>query len=195
MKYRQKIDKEASDQLERILGTFPKAWGCTEEHGGKGNYRFNGFADSDDAYVAYDAKKQLLGGVYSLVFSLTRENIITDAEGEVLLHYKGHMLKGEAYFAAKKRSEGTLSEKLNGQKELIKLLSELDLLSMTVSVSKGTLNVKLSPLGGAFTYTVFPPMKYGSLLPDTHLERIRQALMIFAAEFPKADVRQAAGAE
>ena len=149
MKYRQKIDKAASDQLERILGTFPKSWMLNSEKSQDGEYCFDGFADSDSVSLGYDAKKQLLGGVYSLVFNLTRENILWDGKGEARLCYKGRMIKGDAYFTAGK-SDPSLSAWLNTQSKLVRLLSELDLLSMYVSVKNEVLQVRLAPLGGAF---------------------------------------------
>lgn len=194
MKLRQKIDKAASDQLERILGTFPAAWGRKSDRTPDGKFRFDGFSDRCDVHVAYDAKKQLLGGVYSLVFSFKSTEIRWDGEGKAELRYKGRMLKGDAYFKPGKTGDA-LSVLLNSQKKLIRLLSELDLLNASVSVTGGAIDVSLSPLGGAYTYTVFPPMKYGALLPDKDIERIRKVLVIFAGLFSHADMQAAAGAE
>ena len=194
MKLRQKIDKAASDQLERILSAFPSSWGEMSERTTEGKFRFDGFLGTSDVQVAYDAKKQLLGGVYSLEFSLSNENVGWDGEGKAELRYKGRMLKGDAYFKPGKTGNA-LSVLLNSNCELIRLLSELDLLYAKVSVTEGMLKVTLSPLGGAYTYTVFPPMKYGAMLPDKDIERIRRVLVIFADLFTHADIQAAAGAE
>ncbi len=194
MKLRQKIDKAASDQLERILTTFPKSWGTADRGDDLMEYRFDSFSDGAEMAVAYDAKKQLLGGVFSLVFTLGCANTSGVESGKAKLQYKGSFIKGDAFFSAGKKSDSLLAEALNSYPDLMKILSELDLLSMNVSADNGTLKVELSPLGGAYTYTIFPPMKYGGLLPDTDLERIRQVLNIFAAGFSD-NARRVAGAE
>jgi hypothetical protein len=144
--------------------------------------------------VEYEAKKQLLGGIYSLVFSGEKGNISLDETDEAELFYKGRFVKGEAYFKSENPS-GKLCEILNGDRELVELISALDLLYLKVSCHENQLSLSLSPLGGAYTYTVFPPMKYGGILPRENMDSIIKVINKIAASFKAEPDKLAAGAE
>jgi hypothetical protein len=135
-----------------------------------------------------------LGGVYSLVFSGVRYNILMDETEETELFYHGRFVKGKAYFKSAKGGGG-LSEVLNSDEELIELLSALDLLFLRVSCHENQLSLSLSPLGGAYTYTVFPPMKYGGILPRENVDSIIKVITKIAAAFELKPNKLAAGAE
>ena len=64
---------------------------------------------------------------------------------------------------------------------------------MKVSCRDSRLTYSLSPLGGAYTYTVFPPMKYGGVLPRGDIEAIGRVMKLIADSF--ARIEMAAGAE
>lgn len=193
MKIRQKIDREAEKQLDSMVKLFPLTWGEPRQGERTGSYRFDFMKGIPPVDVTYRAKKQLLGGVYSLVFSLDIEGLPELEGGKAELCYTGRFLKGKAYF---KDTQGSgLAEELNGDQDLLAYLTELDLLSLTLTVKEGLMQVKLSPLGGAYTYTLFPPMKYGAVLPEGDRERIRLALFHIASAFALREHQKTVGAE
>ena len=193
MELRQKIDKEASDHLGRWVGRMPDIWGGAEKTAFPGTYRFKDWGGAAGLELTYEAKKQLLGGVFSQVYTLRTEGSALGGQEETKLHYHGWFLKGDAFF--KQKGQGAAAELLNRDAELIRLLSALDLLSLSLIFREGSAEIRLSPLGGAFTYTLFPPVKYGADLPGTDLERIRRALIRMEILISGGEQRSIAGAE
>ena len=187
--YGQKIDKSARTQLMECAPYFPALWGDSEETV-MGLHYGSPEEGPDSIDVVYEAKKQLLGGVYNLVISGEKEAVCS--EGDAEMFYKGRFIKGEAYFKPGKEG-GDLAEILNGNSELIELLSRLDLLTMKVSCHDNRLTYSLSPFGGAYTYTVFPPMKYGGVLPGGDIKAIGRVMNLIAESFGRIEL--AAGAE
>jgi hypothetical protein len=190
---KQKIDESAGTQLSNMAFMFPESW--TEESRTLMGLRYRSSVSRlDEIEVEYKAKKQLLGGVYSLSFTGVKEDLLFEDNELCVLQYRGRFIKGEAFFESKEGT-GSLALILNGDIDLIRTLSSLDILSMEVSCRDRKLSITLSPMGGAYTYTVFPPMKHDAVLPQGDLNRIVKALNRIAAAFPSDDGRKAAGAE
>ena len=108
--YGQKIDKSARTQLMESAPYYPASWGEPEET--VMGLRYGAPEDGPDSItVAYEAKKQLLGGVYSLNIEGEMDGV--NGEGEAEMFYRGRFIKGEAYFKPG-REGGDIAEILNG---------------------------------------------------------------------------------
>ncbi len=189
--YGQKIDRSAMTQIHESARSYPAGWGEAEVTA-QGLVYGSPDEGPERILVTYEAKKQLLGGVFNLVIQGECGGCPSCMEGDAEMFYGGRFFKGEAYFKPGKEG-GPVAGILNGNGELLKDLTRLDLLSMIVTCQDGRLVWRLSPLGGAFSYTVFPPVKYGGVLPRGDIEAIGRIMNLIADGFREKEL--AAGAE
>ena len=180
-KTKQQIDGKVNRALSYVGESFVSKFGKALQS--DGDLVFSKYPKQlSSVRLAYRKKDYLFGGLYNL--HLCGEVLSEDKgfrTGSVKMGYHGIMFKGDAFF----KGDEQISSLLNEDHQLIKKLSELDLYSGEVVFSEDRAVVTLVPMGGSYTYTIFPPSNYGGILKAESAERLAEALAVLASRLKK----------
>ena len=169
---RTKMNKYADAALERQVPAFANSLGEAGKNGA--GYVFPPPAGPGSSLrLCYRERRKFLGGVFALTMEATAPTSAKVLEqlraaGPLRLRYKGALLKGAALFTARKDTACSLLLMLNKDAKLLELLAKQDVERLEISADDDVLRISLTPVGGAYTYMVLPPLRYAVALPKGH---------------------------
>jgi len=145
--------QQQSNCMNAVYSYFSARWGS---YSSEGFERIPKFLKSLKPTLS--RKNKFIGGVYDLEL---KANWKVDSAEAWTIQLQ-HRLGGKTKFSTKSKSviANNLILKLNNDQKLISTLDQIDLVGVTISLAKNTVQLNFSPMGGGICYMIVPPIRY-----------------------------------
>lgn len=143
-----------------------------------GDYSKDGFTNApkpiEGVTTSLNKKNKFLGGLYELDI---KKSWFLNEEAKWIIHFNFKPW-GKTGFCTKSNHSlaNLILNKLNSNKKLVNVLTELDLVGVQISQENSRVQLKFTPMGGGMCYMVVPPVRYTIPLPYKQIHKVAWAM-------------------